>query len=163
MTRVIRSAAKSTDTEVSSILAAHKGQQARPKNGFGAKLLRACRMDEAGATAVEFAFIMPILLLMFSAIVQFGGVFFLENHMSHVARDATRKIVVGELAEADAASEVQQSLLNWGVTYDVSVATVDQDITVAISLPMSEAALMDALGLFQTGNLTATVTMRQES
>ncbi len=32
-----------------------------------------------------------------------------------------------------------------------------------ISLPMSAAALMDALGLFQTGNLTATVTMRQES
>ena len=163
MTRVIRSAAKTTDTEINSIPAAHKGQRTKPKKGFGAKLLRACRMDEAGATALEFAFIMPILLLMFSAIVQFGGILFLENHMSHVARDATRKIVVGELAEADAAAAVQGALLNWGVTYDVSVATVDQDITVAISLPMREAALMDVLGVFQTGNLTAAVTMRQES
>ncbi len=33
----------------------------------------------------------------------------------------------------------------------------------AISLPMSEAPLMDVLGVFQSGNLTAAVTMRQES
>ncbi len=32
-----------------------------------------------------------------------------------------------------------------------------------ISLPMREAALMDVLGVFQSGNLTAVVTMRQES
>ncbi len=39
----------------------------------------------------------------------------------------------------------------------------NQDITVTISLPMSEAALMDLLGVFQSGNLTAAVTMRLES
>ncbi len=38
----------------------------------------------------------------------------------------------------------------------------NQDIAVTISLPMSEAALMDVLGVFQSGNLTAAVTMRQE-
>ncbi|MCH6588384.1 MAG: hypothetical protein IH805_08740, partial [Proteobacteria bacterium] len=73
-----------------------------------------------------------------------------------------------ELAQADAASSAQQALINWGVNYEVSVATVDagggnQDIAVAISLPMREAALIDLLGVFQSGNLTATVTMRQES
>ncbi len=62
----------------------------------------------------------------------------------------------------------QLALVNWGVNYDVSVATVDvgggnQDIAVAISLPMREAALMDLLGVFQSGNLSAAVTMRQES
>jgi Flp pilus assembly protein TadG len=154
---MIRSTA---DAKISSV---HAAQQPKSKNGFGAKLWRACRMDEAGATAVEFAFIMPILLIMFSGIVQFGSVFFIENHMSHVARDATRQIVVGELAQDDVESAVQQSLINWGVNYNVSVVTVDQDVTVAISLPMSDAALMDALGLFQTGTLTAAVTMRQES
>ena len=39
----------------------------------------------------------------------------------------------------------------------------NQDIAVTISLPMREAALMDVLGVFQSGNLTAAVTMRQES
>ncbi len=133
-----------------------------------AKGLRALWRDRDGATAVEFAFIVPILLLLFSGIVQFGAIMFLESHMTNVARETSRRIAVGELAQGDAVSSAQQALLNWGVTYEVSVATIDvgggnQDIAVAISLPMREAALMDVLGVFQSGNLTAAVTMRQES
>ncbi len=132
-----------------------------------AKGLRALWRDRDGAAAVEFAFILPILLLL-SGIVQFGSIMFLENHMTDVARETSRRVAVGELAQADAADSAQRALVNWGVTYDVSVATVDvgggnQDIAVTISLPMSEAALMDVLGVFQSGNLTAAVTMRQES
>ena len=75
---------------------------------------------------------------------------------------------MGELSQADAASSAQQALVNWGVNYDVSIAATNagdgnEDITVAISLPMAEAALMDVLGVFQSGNLTAAVTMRHES
>ncbi len=137
-------------------------------NGTGAKGLRALWRDRDGAAAVEFAFILPILLLLFSGIVQFGSIMFLENHMTNVARETSRRVAVGELAQADAASAAQQALVNWGVNYEVSVATVDagggnQDIAVAISLPMREAALIDLLGVFQSGNLTAVVTMRQES
>ena len=133
-----------------------------------AKGLRALWRDRDGAAAVEFAFILPILLLLFSGIVQFGSIMFLENHMTNVARETSRRIAVGELAQADAASSAQQALVNWGVTYEVSVVTTDvgggnQDIAVAISLPMADAALMDVLGVFQGGNLTAVVTMRQES
>ena len=133
-----------------------------------AKGLRALWRDRDGVAAVEFAFILPILLMLFSGIVQFGSIMFLQNHMTNVARETSRRIAVGELAQADAVSSAQQALVNWGVTYEVSVATADvgggnQDITVAISLPMAEAALMDVLGVFQSGNLTAAVTMRQES
>ena len=132
-----------------------------------AKGLRALWRDRDGVAAVEFAFILPILLMLFSGIVQFGSIMFLQNHMTNVARETSRRIAVGELAQADAASSAQQALVNWGVTYEVSVAATDvgggnQDITVAISLPMAEAALMDVLGVFQSGNLTAVVTMRQE-
>ena len=148
---------------------------ARP-SGYGdagsratrAKGLRALWRNRDGVAAVEFAFILPILLLLFSGIVQFGAIMFLENHMTNVARETSRRVAVGELAQADAAGSAQQALVNWGVTYDVDVDSVDmgggnQDIAVAISLPMREAALMDVLGVFQSGNLTAAVTMRQES
>ncbi len=133
-----------------------------------AKGLRTLWRDRDGAAAVEFAFILPILLLLFSGIVQFGSIMFLENHMTNVARETSRRVAVGELAQADASSSAQQALVNWGVTYDVSVTSVDvgggnQDIAVAISLPMAEAALMDVLGVFQSGNLAAAVTMRRES
>ena len=132
-----------------------------------AKGLRALLRDRDGAAAVEFAFIMPILLLL-SGIVQFGAIMFLENHMTSVARETSRRVAVGELVQADAESSAQQALVNWGVTYDVSVATVDagggnQETAMTISLPMREAALMDVLGVFQSGNRTAAVTMRQES
>ena len=133
-----------------------------------AKGLRVLWRDRDGVAAVEFAFILPILLMLFAGIVQFGSIMFLQNHMTNVARETSRRIAVGELAQADAAGSAQQALVNWGVTYEVSVATADvgggnQDITVAISLSMAEAALMDVLGVFQSGNLTAVVTMRQES
>jgi Flp pilus assembly protein TadG len=139
-----------------------------PSKGLRGKLLRTLGRDQRGAAAVEFAFIMPILLLMFSGILQFGSVMFLENHMTNVAREASRRVAVGDLTQADAATAVQGALVNWGVTYEVSVATADvgggnQDITVGISLPMSDAALMDVLGLFESGNLSTTVTMRMES
>ena len=160
MTQVIQNTATSaTETR--------KARRAGSK-GLRGKLLRALGQDQRGAAAVEFAFIMPILLVMFSGILQFGSIMFLENHMTNVAREATRRVAVGELTEADAATMVQGALVNWGVTYQVSIATEDaddgnEDVTVAISLPLSDAALMDVLGLFDTGNLSTSVTMRMES
>ena len=160
MTQVIQNTAKSA-------LETRKARRAASK-GLRGKLLRALGQDQRGAAAVEFAFIMPVLLLMFSGILQFGSVMFLENHMTNVAREASRRVAVGELTQADATTMVQGALVNWGITYEVSVATADaddgnQDVTVAISLPLSDAALMDVLGLFETGDLSTSVTMRMES
>ncbi len=164
MTQVIQNTAKSAPE---TRKARRAGRRAGTK-GLRGTLLRALGRDERGAAAVEFAFIMPIMLLIFSGILQFGSVMFLENHMTNVAREASRRVAVGELTEADAAPMVQGALVNWGVTYQVSIATEDaddgnQDVTVAISLPLADAALMDVLGLFDTGNLSTSVTMRMES
>jgi Flp pilus assembly protein TadG len=164
MTQVIQNTATSA---LETRKARRAGRRSGTK-GLRGTLLRALGQDQRGAAAVEFAFIMPILLVMFSGILQFGSVMFLENHMTNVAREASRRVAVGELTETDAATMVQGALVNWGVTYEVSVATVDaddgnQDITVAISLPLSDAALIDVLGLFDTGNLSTSVTMRMES
>ncbi len=164
MTQVIQNTAKSTPE---TRKARRAGRRAGTK-GLRGTLLRALGQDQRGAAAVEFAFIMPVLLLMFSGILQFGSVMFLENHMTNVAREAARRVAVGELTEADAATMVQSALVNWGVTYEVTIDTEDaddgnEDVTVAISLPLSDAALMDVLGLFDTGNLSTSVTMRMES
>ena len=48
--------------------------------------LRTLWRDRDGAAPVEFAFIVPILLLLFSGIVQFGAIMCLENHMTNVPR-----------------------------------------------------------------------------
>lgn len=136
--------------------------------GLRGTLLRRLGKDERGAAAVEFVFILPILLLLFSGILQFGSVMFLDNHMTNVAREASRRVAVGELTETDATTMVQAALVNWGVTYDVNITTADagggnQNVIVDISLPLADAALMDVLGLFATGDLSTSVTMRMES
>lgn len=168
MTQMIQNTAQNTAQSTSETRKARRAAHRAGMEGLRGKLLRMLGQDQRGAAAVEFAFIMPILLLMFSGILQFGSVMFLENHMTNVAREASRRVAVGELTEAAAATMVQDVLVNWGVTYQVTVATADaddgnQDVTVAISLPLSEAALIDVLGLFDTGNLSTSVTMRMES
>lgn len=47
--------------------------------------LRHFRRSQAGTAAIEFAFIAPILLLMFAAIVEFGGVFQAYNSVNRLA------------------------------------------------------------------------------
>lgn len=130
--------------------------------------LRHLPRDERGVTAIEFVFVAPILILILGGILQFGLVLYLQNHMNDVARDVSRRVAVAELSEAEGEAAAQDALMNWGMTYTVDVAMpdpadpTDRDIDVTISVPMSEASLIDILGLFQSGSLTASVTMRQE-
>ena len=125
-------------------------------------IVRSCWRSERGVAAVEFALVIPFVLLLLSGIIQFGFVLFLQSHVADVARETARRAAVGELEQAEAIQFAQDSLLNWGVTYDVVVTLNGTDVDVQISLPMSQAALIDVLGLFQSGTLIAALTAREE-
>ncbi len=134
--------------------------------------------DKSGANAVEFAVVLPVLLLIVLGIIQFGVIFFTYNNMVQAAREAARTLAVQEAT----ATEAQQIALNQlgfsGLAYTVTVCEPDavpphgpacvppldpnSDVSVTITVPLSEATLVDILGLFSTGDLEATVTMRKE-
>ena len=124
--------------------------------------------DRTGVAAIEFAIIAPIVIVLFSGIIQFGFVLFIQNHMVDVARDSARRFAVGETTQAETVQFAQSTLLNWGVTYTVVVTPPDpsdpddNDVVVNISLPRSSAAILDMLGLFQSGTLFASVTTLTE-
>ena len=118
--------------------------------------------DVSGVSAIEFALIVPIALTLLSGIIQFGFVLFIENHMADVARDAARRFSVGESNQSETEQYAQDTLLNWGVTYTVTVTPNVNDVIVLISLPRSNVAIIDMLGLFQSGALTTSVTMLTE-
>ncbi len=122
--------------------------------------------DESGVAAIEFGFIATIAVTLFAGMVQFGFVLFIENHMADVARDAARRFAVGESDQSETVQFAQDSLLNWGVTYTVIVTPpnppTNNDVDVQVSLPMSSVAIIDMLGLFQSGTLSASVTMLTE-
>ena len=133
-----------------------------------AVILRPWR-DEHGVAAVEFAFVIPILALILTGIIQLGALLFLQSNMGDVARDTARRLAVGDIDAADARSYAERYLVDWaGGNFTVTTSMPDpadpndRDITVQISVPMADASLVDILGIFQTGAMTAASTMRQE-
>ena len=125
--------------------------------------------DQSGVAAVEFAFIIPLLVIIFAGIVQFGAIFFLQNNMTNVAREVSRSLSVGTIeTDSEATTMANSKLINWGVNFSINTKIPDPsdpndtDFTVTISVPLSEAAIFDILGVFKTGTLAATASMREE-
>ena len=131
----------------------------------GLRRLLDCRR---GASALEFALTTPIVMFMLSGIIQFGAMMFLQNNMTNVARDVARRVAVGELNQTQGEAAARSALIDWGINYAVTVTLPDPmdpsdvDVVVNISAPMSEAAPVDLLGLFDDHSLQANVTMREE-
>lgn len=67
-------------------------------------MFRRKKRDEEGQGTVEFALILPILLLVIFGIIDFGWLFFNETMLSNIARSSARKAVVSihDYAETEA-------------------------------------------------------------
>ena len=89
-------------TDRSPAKAKTPGEGARPSaSGRGmtsCRWFRVWRKSEDGGTAVEFAFVLPVLLMIIAGIMQFGAIFFLQNNMANAAREAARALAVGSIA-----------------------------------------------------------------
>ena len=124
--------------------------------------------DESGVAAVEFAIILPILVVMLTGIIQLGGILFIQNQMGDVARQTARNLAVGELTGSQAQQFATDNLITWGGSYTITITEpdpndpADNDFVVDIQIPMASVSLVDFTGAFASGNLRATSTMRQE-
>jgi hypothetical protein len=126
------------------------------------------RRPERGASAVEFAFIVPVLVLIVAGMAQFGAIFFLQNSMQSAAQAAARALADGTIETQRQASDlVERKLADWRVAFSVDAAVpaagapADAEITVVITTPLSEAAVFDYLGVFEGGTLSASASTRR--
>ena len=153
-------------TDRSPAKAKTPGEGARPSaSGRGmtsCRWFRVWRKSEDGGTAVEFAFVLPVLLMIIAGIMQFGAIFFLQNNMANAAREAARALAVGSISsKAESENLVEQKLIDWGVNFNIVTDLPnpadpnDTDYTVTITAPLSEAAIFDYLGVFEGGELRA--------
>ncbi len=140
---------------------------------------RSLGKDESGANAVEFALVAPVLIILMLGIIQFGMILYTHNNMVQAAREASRILAKEDTTEAEAIAVANTQLGFSGLTFTVTAcspviglgggppctAPLDPstDVSVTITVPLSQASLIDILGLFETGDLEATVTMNKES
>ena len=114
-----------------------------------------------GAAAIEFGLLAPMLMTLAMGISEFAWLYHVENEMAYVARAVSRDVAVGIYQTAEAETEVTNRLSHFGYPFTVNVNEVANDVTIDITVPMADAALVNFLNLFGTGTLDASVTMRK--
>jgi len=121
--------------------------------------------DETGAAIVEFAIILPILMLLVMGIIQFGFIFNGQITLTSAVREGARYAVVGN-TDADVVKRVQDS--STALLLSIPTVTIDRDVNDGESLTVSANGtvniIMPFLNIF-TGNqvnLKAESTMRVE-
>lgn len=133
-------------------------------------MFRRLSHDERGASAVEFALVIPVLLTLVLGIVEFGMIVYTYNASTHAARLVARQLATNRITTAQASDTAKANLPNWVKTS--ATVTVNQsnaanpnanDFTVDIKIPASAAAPSHFL-LFAYSSLTINpvVTMQQE-
>lgn len=119
--------------------------------------------DLRAAVALEFALVMPILLLFLLGIIQFGSAFFMQNNMLNTARELARRLATEQVTIQDAERWAIDRLPAFSRNYRVDVTPPDPDnpaadfFRVVINVPLADAVIVDPLGLFRTGELRADV------
>ncbi|MGH7606822.1 MAG: TadE/TadG family type IV pilus assembly protein [Burkholderiales bacterium] len=128
--------------------------------------LRGFWRDQHGASAVEFALIAPLLIGLLLGIIQYGSLFLLQTRMNDTARDTARRLAVGELAsEADAEAYAVARLADWSGTFTAAAELPDpgeHDVSVTITVPKEEAALINLVGFGMDGQLGVEFHMLKE-
>jgi Flp pilus assembly protein TadG len=120
--------------------------------------------NRSGAVLVEFAMVIPIVLLLLFSQIAFGTILLMNDSMYDAARQAARELAVGTVDEAGAVTKANTLLASWPTTFNVTAqdtaTTGTNDVRVQIALPLSTFYMTDFIpGL---ANLNATVVMRKE-
>lgn len=135
--------------------------------------------SETGAEIVEFAIVLPLLLLVVLGIIDFGFLFQRYEVVTNAAREGARVAVLPGYEDADVVARVDQYLTAGGLTGAHDPPVVDHPLPVQVGLYCAAvtsvtvtyphtfsfvggvAGYFGASG-FSTGTLRATAEMRNE-
>jgi len=130
------------------------------------KRMRNTLGNEKGQNLIEFALVVPMLLLLVFGIAEFGRAWMTQNILTGAAREAVRLLAVppGVISPRDRADNV---LISAGITTafvsvnDPGVAFGQVSVTVNYNFPVVVVGFIPGLNS-ATFPLTSTTTMRRE-
>jgi len=98
--------------------------------------------SDAGAAAVEFALVIPLLLTLVFGVVEFGRAYNVQNSLSAAAREGVRVMAISNDSVAATAATEQAAVLTPAVTdSQVSISpatcTPGSTVTVTVTYPMA--------------------------
>ena len=158
----------------------------RPDQGGGGSLrieaVRRFARCSKGISSVEFAIILPLLMLFLFSIIAFASALYVHVNMENAAREAARRMAVAEAPAAGAPVSCTSAqattprtaeyyactyLAEWPIDFLVMADLVgscpdDRDVEVTVTVPAEQVALADVFGFFDGRTLTAKVVMRRE-
>lgn len=125
------------------------------------------RRLEAGQDIVEYALILPFLLLLTFSIIEGGWLVFRYNTVANAAREGARAGIVPEVS----AGEVEAAALNLTVglvpvptvvVSSLSPSSETVSVTVTYDAPLITGSIVQALGGEDSVRLEAVATMQRE-
>ena len=125
--------------------------------------------DQKGAVAIEFAFILPVLVLMLFGIVELSLLFYNKQIITNASREGARYGIVGETSE-NIAGRVNEYCAGHLITFGSGTVGVTPEpnspaagyLTVTVTYPYDFLVLGNFFGFDDSVALTAKTVMRME-
>jgi len=120
---------------------------------------------QEGAAAVEFALLLPVLLIILLGIIDFGLYFYNDLQLTHAARDAARYLSVGNSTGAQQALDDAKDRLVSTSTPAVTLTpgSQGQEATVTVTATYNFITPLPAfVGIGSSVGINASAVMRRE-
>lgn len=89
------------------------GGRVREADPLETEVMERILKNEDGVSAVEFALVLPILLLILLGILEFGLILFTYNSTQNVSRDVARQLATNRIAVTSADAQARSELPSW--------------------------------------------------
>ena len=91
-------------------------------------MLRRRMRSERGAAAVEFALVVPILIVLVFGIAEFGRAFFIQSTISGAAREGVRRIALADSSDPTGTAAATAALGGITATLNPGAACPDPSV-----------------------------------
>ena len=128
-------------------------------------------VQNKGAAVVEFALVLPLLLMIIFGIIEFGRLFWVKQILTYAAREGGRAAIIPGATNTSVQTAIDNAMSGSGLTAytiqrtpnDVSTASGGASITIKVSISYNDVTLIPGfLSALVGQNLIGQVVMRKE-